>query len=282
MKYHINPETGNPNQCVAKPGNCRFGSDTNHYDSKVEARQAFEKSMDDAQTPSKTAAQIEDEKRVQYAYETDTALAALSNDLQKADRRAYRAVDDLGRRVRIKLTTPSDVPKIFAAAEEQKDRYGMEGAISSARDYMREAKRLKTEVDEMNKKYEGWNRYFIVPGGHIHSSMNCHTCNKNWNNPTQFGWLPELSGKSDETAVKEQGALLCTACFPEAPTEWTNQKEQEAAEKAASECKGSRTWEYDPKTARKGYVSGNYGMCNHCGQRVTLTAANKLRGHKPS
>lgn len=44
-KYHINPETGNPNKCVAKPGNCRFGSDTTHYASKDEARAAYEAEM---------------------------------------------------------------------------------------------------------------------------------------------------------------------------------------------------------------------------------------------
>lgn len=44
-KYHINPETGNANKCFAKPGNCRFGSDDNHYGSKDEARSAYESSM---------------------------------------------------------------------------------------------------------------------------------------------------------------------------------------------------------------------------------------------
>lgn len=44
-KYHINPETGNANKCFAKPGNCRFGSDENHYGSKDDARTAYESSM---------------------------------------------------------------------------------------------------------------------------------------------------------------------------------------------------------------------------------------------
>lgn len=41
-KYHISPETGNPNKCSAKPGNCRFGSDDKHYSTKQEARAAYE------------------------------------------------------------------------------------------------------------------------------------------------------------------------------------------------------------------------------------------------
>jgi hypothetical protein len=44
-KYHINPETGNPNKCTAKPGNCRFGSDSNHYESKEIAREKYEEHM---------------------------------------------------------------------------------------------------------------------------------------------------------------------------------------------------------------------------------------------
>lgn len=41
-KFHINPETGNPNKCSAKSGNCPFGSDSEHFESKNEARAHFE------------------------------------------------------------------------------------------------------------------------------------------------------------------------------------------------------------------------------------------------
>lgn len=45
-RYHINPQTGNPGVCRAQY-NCRFGSiDREHYDSKEEARAAFEKKME--------------------------------------------------------------------------------------------------------------------------------------------------------------------------------------------------------------------------------------------
>jgi hypothetical protein len=45
-KYHINPETGRPNQCHAKI-QCRFGGESDHYDSKEEARAGYEKNMKD-------------------------------------------------------------------------------------------------------------------------------------------------------------------------------------------------------------------------------------------
>ena len=44
-RYHINPETGRPNQCTAKV-QCRFGSDTQHFDSKEAARSGYEKQME--------------------------------------------------------------------------------------------------------------------------------------------------------------------------------------------------------------------------------------------
>lgn len=46
-RYHINPETGRPNLCSAK-FQCRFavgGQEPEHYDSKDEARAAFEGQM---------------------------------------------------------------------------------------------------------------------------------------------------------------------------------------------------------------------------------------------
>lgn len=284
MKYHINPETGNANQCVAKPGNCRFGSDTAHYETKQEAREAFEKSMvsEDA-TAGKTKAALAEEERVKFAFETDSKLAEKSQELAQEDRRAFRTIESLGRRVKIKLESHADVERILEAADAFRDNRhsDLSESVRFARYQLQVVKDLQEEVNELNKQYKGWNRYFLVPGGHIHSSMNCHTCNRNWNNPTQFAWLPQLSGKTDANAVKEQGALLCTACFPDAPTEWTNQKELEAEAKRSTECEGSRSYDYDPKTARRGFYSGNYGVCKHCGQRVTLTKADKLRGHKP-
>lgn len=45
-KYHINPATGNPNVCRAQAGGCPFASADNHYDTKEDARTAYEASMD--------------------------------------------------------------------------------------------------------------------------------------------------------------------------------------------------------------------------------------------
>jgi hypothetical protein len=121
-----------------------------------------------------------------------------------------------------------------------------------------------------------WSRFFMVEGGHIHSSMSCHSCT--WT--TRFGWLPELSGETEAQAVVAHGALLCTFCYPSAPVEWTNGRELEAQAKKASNCPGSKTMDYPRETARLGYYSGNYGICSHCGERVTVTPTRMLRTHK--
>lgn len=65
-----------------------------------------------------------------------------------------------------------------------------------------------------------WPRFFLVlnTNGHIHKTMECQTCFAD----TKFAWLPELAALTEEEAVAQEGAILCTICFPTAPVEWTN------------------------------------------------------------
>jgi hypothetical protein len=78
-----------------------------------------------------------------------------------------------------------------------------------------------------------WSRFFLVTNtnGHIHSSLNCSTCR--WD--TQFAWLPNLSGLTEQDAVEEWGGILCSVCFPSAPVEHTSgENKKTAAERDAS------------------------------------------------
>jgi hypothetical protein len=81
-------------------------------------------------------------------------------------------------------------------------------------------------VREADAQWEArqWNRFFLVASsnGHIHSSTNCHTCNKG-KSATQFALVPSLSGTSVEEAVATLGAALCSVCFPDAPVEHREQ-----------------------------------------------------------
>tara|TARA_B100001996_G_C18667665_1_gene595461 strand:+ start:2206 stop:3036 length:831 start_codon:yes stop_codon:yes gene_type:complete len=84
------------------------------------------------------------------------------------------------------------------------------------------------EYVKAEARYEGWSRFFGVAGGHIHSSMDCSTCNrwtyKSGQTQTAFVWLTELSGLTQDDAVAKYGATLCSRCFPEAPVENTKAK----------------------------------------------------------
>lgn len=140
------------------------------------------------------------------------------------------------------------------------------------------------EGNEAFRAAGGWSRFFIVQGGHIHSSMSCSTCN-NGESMTQFGWLPALSGLTEAEAVAEHGAILCTVCFPSAPVEWTNGREVEAAAKKAAQCAGSGTYDWE-RAARERGEKPSYGRryqhCPHCEQLVSITSTGKLRAHKPA
>jgi hypothetical protein len=94
----------------------------------------------------------------------------------------------------------------------------------------------KAELSDARAKYGGWTRYFLVTNhdGHIHNTLNCSTCNRGRYRDTSFAWLTELSGLDYEAAVEEYGKILCSVCFPDAPTDYTegtNIKEAHEKEK---------------------------------------------------
>lgn len=95
-----------------------------------------------------------------------------------------------------------------------------------------EVERIKDEIRVLEEGYTGWSRFFVVTSstGHIHSSMHCSTCRPT----TTYGWLPELSGKSEAEAVEAHGPALCSICFPSAPVEHVGAKlSKTQAERAA-------------------------------------------------
>src|SRR5262245_51454229 len=63
---------------------------------------------------------------------------------------------------------------------------------------MVEASALRDRKEPLQAEFRAdpWTRFFLVTDGHIHSSMECSTCNKG-HEPTLFGWLPELSGLTE-------------------------------------------------------------------------------------
>lgn len=130
----------------------------------------------------------------------------------------------------------------------------------------------RARIGELEAEHQarGWSRFFLVTssaGGHIHSSRSCHTCR----DTTEYGWLPQLSGQTEEAAVAEHGAILCTACYPTAPVEWTRGKPP-----APDTCPGSNQ-QHAGELRRHG--QSTYGACPVCGD-IQLVGYSGVRKHK--
>lgn len=216
----------------------------------------------------------------------DEAIAKAYETVFEAERDVRRYLESIARLANRSLRTfnmndVNDARQRFAAGEigsSNSWNKGVEGEYFVKFD---KAVAILKDCDanyrEECKNYKGWSRFFLVHGGHIHSSMDCSTCN-NGLTPTQFGWLPQLSGLNEVDAVAEQGAILCTVCFPMAPVEYTNKYDLEAEAKAAARCAGSGTravW-VEQTDARRGHWSHT---CPVCGEWATLTPSNNYRAH---
>ncbi|RKR92696.1 hypothetical protein BDK92_7174 [Micromonospora pisi] len=120
-----------------------------------------------------------------------------------------------------------------------------------------------------------WTRYFTVQqhDGHIHSSMNCSTCNRGMS-ATRFTWNPDLSGLTEAEAVAKLGPNLCTVCFPSAPVEWTRGADTDAVALADGWCLNRVPTDSNYNTHRP------YGRCNDCDARNVPLTQQGLRKHK--
>jgi hypothetical protein len=69
--------------------------------------------------------------------------------------------------------------------------------------------------------YTGWQRYWLCcsSNGHVH-----HAHCSSFRLTTRIALVPSLSGASVEAAVLSLGPIVCSKCFPEAPTEWGDSK----------------------------------------------------------
>jgi hypothetical protein len=123
---------------------------------------------------------------------------------------------------------PSTDWSSFQGAPWEADRFAE--SLASLDEREAQLTELEFQARELEATYTGWSRFFLVTSssGHIHSSTHCSTCRLT----TRYGWLPELSGKDEATAVAELGPTLCSVCFPSAPVEWTAGKKITAAQAA--------------------------------------------------
>jgi hypothetical protein len=200
--------------------------------------------------------------------EIDTALAEIYT-------RLYTNWDEQAR----VQTYIADMEQGLAKKAEGNPQYthwkqeSLDNLLAKADRLVAEASAIYEETLPYEAEYRSrpWSRFFLVKnnGGHIHSSMHCSTCFPT----TQFGWLPEISGLTEAEAVAKHGAILCTVCYPSAPIEWTDRRDD-------SVCPGSGEYFKPGLPHRTGFYSGNWAECSVCHNNQTISKGGKIRKHK--
>lgn len=149
--------------------------------------------------------------------------------------------------------------------------------------YRAELAVVGAEIGELDAEFDRrpWSRFFLVQnhGGHVHSSKRCQTCNK-MGLATEFGWLPEWSGRSETEALAalraDRQAIMCSICFPNAPAEWHTAVAKPVDERY---CTGQGQYALEPQMR----YSSPRGTCPVCKQRGTSVSRNGkvLKHQKP-
>ncbi|ASR85051.1 hypothetical protein SEA_PHELPSODU_39 [Mycobacterium phage PhelpsODU] len=159
------------------------------------------------------------------------------------------------------------------AADERIVKWNRDGYAQAVADWQPavDAMRAADEAIDAHEaaNYKGWQRFFLVPDGHIHASRGCSSLRIT----TKIGWLPDLSGETEAEAVAAHGAMLCTKCFPSAPVEYTR-----GLDAPADQCAGSGK-RYVDGTLNRRYRSA-YGECGGCHTVQTVTQYGVMRKHK--
>lgn len=222
--------------------------------------------------------------------EVDTQLARLYFEQGRAEHQATVAVDGMhhdlshrrqyaGKRGYYRESREETVTAIRTALAEA-TRPGwelrpMQAHIDRYDTAVADLARIEAEAAPLEAEYatRRWSRFFTVQqhNGHIHSSMNCSTCNRG-HDRTRFVWNPELSGLSQADAVAKLGPTLCTVCFPDAPVEHTRGVEDDSA------CPGSGQAPVEG-TVRRNWSSA-WGKCTTCGTGQMVTSRGVVRKHK--
>lgn len=166
-----------------------------------------------------------------FQSDIDTQLAELYGQAAKASNYSASAIKSLASALGYNTRRDAQVPSVVALLEQANgnDHPNVLSAIKSYKQHTAELVAIREQEKPLEAIYneQQWSRFFLCTNtnGHIHSEMTCSTCR--WD--TQFAWLPSLSGLTEEDAVEEYGAILCSVCFASAPVEWTNGENKKVA-----------------------------------------------------
>lgn len=131
--------------------------------------------------------------------EVDTALVEALNTLERAVSRCYHF-------------EPKAVGQFYWHLNEDN--------VEFATQAIEEALAAHLVLDAVHAEYQrrgGWERYIIVPDGHVHyGRINCPSLDHGIR-PTERRFIPSLSAMTEAQMVEAVGETACTVCFPTAP-----------------------------------------------------------------
>lgn len=172
-----------------------------------------------------------DTRLAEIAYElwrTEHPLASAADSIHRAanDEKVVGEPDAWGRKPQPKWakTLAECIAIITPAAESATpDQYSRERyALAEYAEIVEKRNKLSDEMHYLDEIWRDhhWTRFYYVQNqnGHIHKDMYCSTCYAT----TQYQWLTDLSDQTEAEAVASFGEVLCSVCYPSAPTEWTN------------------------------------------------------------
>lgn len=158
------------------------------------------------------------------AVRAQSMLAARMNSIHYAANDEYRRRYDS--RSGWKLADQQAIDKVTAiVADEERPGYKRNEARTALEKYAaaftaRTLADEKVATQELEWNQHGqWPRYAIVPGGHIHKELGCHTFHYDsiGRRTTDVRWAYFVSGDTVEDAIEVYGEALCSHCYPNAP-----------------------------------------------------------------
>lgn len=269
VQYHINPETGRPNQCTASVRSCKYAVDgqiPEHYDSKEDAKKAYEQTMSAEHGEVKSLSKESNHSLIIDGYPNFNPNKAQPSDFDAVSAEVYdrflnanfnkeRAFNRIlnvacpkkynSRTARMEYV--GDIKQAFSEFRNKKHTNSSDKKLAEEWEHFnKEADKninLYTKLENIYQRRGAWNRAYLVPDGHLHKSMDCSTCNKG-DTKTKFQWMTDYSAKSEKEIVDAAGYRACTTCYPSAPIGDENTlpskmmtKEEEARAKEQAERK---------------------------------------------
>ena len=171
----------------------------------------------------------------QTPVDIDTKLAALHTDRARAlssiDNTMNRLLtvvqpDHWSRHVET-MTGKEVLDEAYRRVEDpEADSYQVNALnkyLASVHDSNEDVDALDMQIDTLDDEFNrrgGWTRAFLVSNvnGHVHRSMDCSTCFPT----TEYSWMTEYSGGTEDAVVEDAGKRACTVCYPSAPIDVLN------------------------------------------------------------